>query len=99
MSYGSMHTESVKKLKEFQNIEVLFCMREGGSSSYCEVTQVLFVEMEIPGNSCQNSQAIGVIPAKKDFCFLLELFLHRGRTKSRKTESTNLRLSDVIWLF
>ena len=69
MSYRSMHTEIVKKVQEFQDIEVLSCVREGGSSSYCEVTQVLFVEMEIPGKSCQNSQAIGVMLAQKDFCF------------------------------
>ena len=60
-------------------------MREGGSSSYCEVTQVLFVEMEVLGKSCQKCQAIGVIPAKR-ICYLLELFLHRGWKKSRKTE-------------
>ena len=75
-----------------------FCMREGGSSSYCEVTQVLFVEMEIPGKSCQNSQAIGVIPAKK-ILFLLELFLHRGWKSLGKQKSINMRLSDVIWMF
>ena len=28
---------------------------------------MLFVEREIPGKSCQNSQAIGVIPTRKDF--------------------------------
>ena len=60
---------------------------------------MLFVEMEIPGKSCQNSQAIGVIPARKDFCLLLELFLHRGWKSQGKQKSTSLRLSDVIWLF
>ena len=53
-------------------------MREGGSSSYCEVAQVLVVEIEIPAKSCQYCQAIGVIPEKKGFCFLVELFLHTG---------------------
>ena len=40
-----------KKCKEtpgFQDIEVLFRMREVGQSSYCDVTLVRFVEMEIP---------------------------------------------------
>ena len=60
---------------------------------------MLSVEMEIPGRSCQNSQAIGVIPARKDFCFLLELLLHRSWKSLGKQKSTNLRLSDVIWLF
>ena len=57
-------------------------MREGGYSSYCEVAQVLFVEVDISGKSCQNSQAIGVIPGRKDFVILLE--------KSRKQKFTNL---------
>ena len=67
-------------------------MREGRYSSYCEVTQVLFVEMETPGKSCQNSQAIGVIPARKDFCFLLELLLHRGWKSLGKQISTNFEV-------
>ena len=40
MSYGFMHIEIVKKLQEFQDIEVLFAWEEGGSFSYYEVTQV-----------------------------------------------------------
>ena len=44
VSCRSMHTEIVKKVQKFQDVEVFFCMREGGSSPYCEVAQVLFVE-------------------------------------------------------
>ena len=56
-------------------------MREGGSSPYCEVTQVLLVKMEIPGKSCWGYYCIEV-----------------GKVQAKQT-STNLRLSDVIWLF
>ena len=71
-------------------------MREGGPSSYCEVAQVLFVEME---NPAKTPKQLASFPQKKDFCFLLELFLHRGWKSLGKQKSTNLRLSDVIWLF
>ena len=84
-----MH-RNCKETPGFQDIEVLFCMREGGSSSYCEVTQVLFVEMEIPGNSCQN------FPQKK---IVVGVILHRGWKSLGKQKSNNLRLPDVIWLF
>ena len=42
-------------------------MREGGSSPYYEVTQVLFVEMEIPGISCWGYYCIevGKVQAKQ----------------------------------
>ena len=49
-------------------------MRERGSSLHCEVTQVLFVETEIPGKSCQNCQAIGVIPEKMILIFVGVIF-------------------------
>ena len=54
MSYGSMHIELVKKLQEFQDIEV---------------AQVLFVEMEIPGKSCWGYYCIevGKVQAKQKF--------------------------------
>ena len=59
-------------------------MREGGSSPYCEVTQVLFVENGNSWKICQNSQAIGRHSRRFSF--------------QEKQKSTNLRLSDVIWL-
>ena len=57
----------------------LFCMREGGSSPYWEVTQVLFVEN---GNSWKLASFPQVWKLQK----------------RKKQKSTNLRLSDVIWL-
>ena len=51
MSYGSMHIETVKMTPRIPGYWGLVCMKEGGSSPYYEVTQVLFVEMEIPGKS------------------------------------------------
>ena len=44
-------------------------MREGGSSSYCEVTQVLFVEMEIPGNPAQTPRHLASFPQKRILFF------------------------------
>ena len=68
MSGGSMHTENCEETPRIPGCRGLFCMREGRLSSYCEVTQVLLVEMEIPGKSCQ---LLGVLPAKREFYFFV----------------------------
>ena len=55
-------------------------MREGGSSPYYEVTQVLLCRNGNSWKSCWG-------------CFCIEV----GKVQARQT-STNLRLSDLIWL-
>ena len=57
---------------------------------------MLFVEMEIPAKTARQ---LASFPQERNFGFLLELLLHRGWKNLRKQKTTNLRLSDVIWLF
>ena len=65
MSYGSMHIAIVKKNSRIPEYWGLVCMR--GLFSYYEVTQVLFIEMEILGKCCLDDYCIevGKVQAKK----------------------------------
>ena len=86
MSYGSMHTEFVKRLQDLHE-------RRGDHP-----TQVLFVEFKILENHAKTPMQLASFPQRSSvvFCWVI---LHGGWKSPGKQNSTNLRLCDVISLF
>ena len=102
----SMHAKIVKKLQDSRILRSIFFAWEKGDNPHIvnSLRFLFFVETEIPGKFGQNSQAIGVIPARKDLCcfflFCIELWkVKENRNQNpRKVSNTNraIRISHRV---